>query len=428
MIQKILLGLFLAGASVVAAPASPFFRDFVGLNGHTVSFKPELYAPVCRIVRDYHPAGWDLAEDTSKLPAWPEAKNRVSWDQVYGSWRKAGLRVSSCLMIDELNGKWKDMAADAHAYAKAYAQNFGPGGKWPHVEFVEIGNEPGLYDDPTFSKLFNAMATGIREGNPKLKIVTCNTEVGKSDRYWKSVELFKDSGKLYDVLQIHRYAITEGWPVWRRSYPEDPQVPYLSAIKALLKWRDQHAVGKPVWVSEFGWDSSTKKPDANGEWAKWVGSTDAEQACYLVRSFFLFAELGVDKAFTYFFNDEDKPQLHAASGLTRNFQPKPAYHAVAWMLAALKDYQFVKARMNSLETGYIYEFAPEAKDAPIILAAWHATKQDFKMRIDPEGRDFLKAETMPLKAGPAEMAEFSQHNSAPIQLTAGGNPVLLWLK
>jgi hypothetical protein len=63
----------------------PLFRDFVGLCGHTVQFKPELYQPVCRVVRDYHPVKWDLADDTSVMPVWPFAKNRVSWEKVYRS-------------------------------------------------------------------------------------------------------------------------------------------------------------------------------------------------------------------------------------------------------------------------------------------------------------------------------------------------------
>ncbi len=429
MISKLLLTvLALTATPLVADPAAPLFRDFVGLNGHTVQFKPKLYAPVCRLVRDYHPVPWDLAEDTSKLPEWPFAKNRVSWEQVYGSWRKEGLHISACLMIDEMQDKWKDLAVDAHAYAKAFAQNFGPGGKWPHVKYVEIGNEPGLYDDATYSKLFKAMAKGIREGDPKLKIVTCNAEIGKSDRYWKTADIFKPHADLYDVLQIHRYAIAEGWPVWRRSYPEDPKVPYLSSIAELLKWRDRNAPGKPVWVSEFGWDTSTQKPDPKGEWAKWVGSTDDEQARYLVRSFLLFAEMGVDKAFVYFFNDEDKPQLHAGSGLTRNFQPKPAYHSVAWMLAALENYRFTKAHQQSLDTGYCYEFSPEAKDQPSILAVWHPTKEDQEMKLPLLGREFLKAAQMPMKEGVAMAPTPSAQSAESITLQVGERPIFLWLK
>src|SRR4051812_47420982 len=151
----------------------PIFADFVGLCGHTVAFRPELYSPVCRWVRDYHPVPWDLADDTGVLPKWPFAKNKVSWEQVYGSWHKEGLRISVCFQVDEMQKDWKDMAKDARAYARSFAENFGPGGKWPYVECVEIGNEPGLYDDPSYRIIFEAMARGVREGNPGMKIATC---------------------------------------------------------------------------------------------------------------------------------------------------------------------------------------------------------------------------------------------------------------
>src|SRR5689334_3051294 len=60
-----------------AVQARSLMRDFIGLNGHTVQFKPELYQPVCRLVRDYHPVEWDLNKTTQELPAFPLAKNGV---------------------------------------------------------------------------------------------------------------------------------------------------------------------------------------------------------------------------------------------------------------------------------------------------------------------------------------------------------------
>src|SRR5271165_6489949 len=68
----------------------PLLRDFVGINGHTVQFKPGLYQPVCRLARDYHPVEWDLDGNTAELPPFPLAKNGVDWNQVYGSWRNEG--------------------------------------------------------------------------------------------------------------------------------------------------------------------------------------------------------------------------------------------------------------------------------------------------------------------------------------------------
>jgi hypothetical protein len=73
------LCLALSATVCLAAPPRPPVKDFLGICGHTVNFKPDLYAPVCSLVRDYHPVEWDLAKDTATLPNWPEAKNRVAW-------------------------------------------------------------------------------------------------------------------------------------------------------------------------------------------------------------------------------------------------------------------------------------------------------------------------------------------------------------
>jgi hypothetical protein len=239
------------------------------------------------------------------------------------------------------------------------------------------------------------------------------------------VECLKGFEDLYDVIRIHRYAIAEQWPVWRRTYPENPKVPFLSSIQHLLDWRDKNAPGRPVWVSEFGWDASSKAPDPNGEWAKWVDSTDEEQAHWLVRSYLLFAEMGVDKAFAYFFNDKDEAKLHHASGITRNYEPKPAYHAIAWMLRSLEHYRFAKVIRESLEDGYVFEFTPEKPGAPIIWAAWHATESGHEMKLESASLKFQRAELMPLQKGAAEQVQVSTESTT-LALTAGVRPVFLW--
>src|SRR5215217_6458834 len=105
----------------------PLMRDFLGINGHTVQFKPELYARVCRKVRDYHRLEWDVGKDTDYVPRFPEARNRVNWDHVYGSWQKAGFETDVCLMFNNTPpDSWKDMAADARNYGRAFAKAFGP--------------------------------------------------------------------------------------------------------------------------------------------------------------------------------------------------------------------------------------------------------------------------------------------------------------
>src|SRR5881275_1736603 len=100
------------------------------------------------------------------------------------------------------------------------------------------------------------MAQGIREGDPKLKIATCNLTAGKSGKYEKTVQCIGTLTNLVDILNVHTYALLENWPTWRRSFPEDPRLPkYLRDIEALIGWRDANAPDKPIWLTEFGYDS-----------------------------------------------------------------------------------------------------------------------------------------------------------------------------
>ncbi len=121
------------------------------------------------------------------------------------------------------------------------------------VAAAEIGNEPGHYDDESYRSLFEHMAGGLRQGDPKLKVGTCALTLGESGKYAKSVKCVQGLEKLYDFLNIHTYAEVEGYPTWRRSYPEDPKIDYLRRVDQLIAWRDQHAPGKEIRVTEFGW-------------------------------------------------------------------------------------------------------------------------------------------------------------------------------
>ena len=195
--------LIIAANSSTAEKPRPLMRDFIGLNGHTVQFKPELYAPVAKLIRDYHPLKWDVGDDTSSATKFPFARTGVDWSKVYGSWRQAGLRVNACLMFDDVApGDWKDVSRDAAAYGEAFARHFGPSGA-ALVESAEIGNEPGKYSDAEYRQLFEGMAGGLRKGDPRLRIATCAANLGPSGRYSKSVDCLAGLEALYDIVNIH---------------------------------------------------------------------------------------------------------------------------------------------------------------------------------------------------------------------------------
>lgn len=232
-------------------PASvrPLMGEFLGVNGHTIQFRPTLYGKVCRKVRDYHSLEWDVGKDTDFATRFPFAWNGVNWDSVYGSWSKAGFETDVCVIFNNTPpDSWKDMSKDAHKYGLQFAKAFGPSSAANLVKSVEIGNEPGDYSDRQYRELFESMARGFREGDPKLQVLTCNMTAGKGGKYEKSVESVAGLDSLYDVLTTHTYAMAEGWPTRRRSYPEDSKTDFLTNVVALLAWRDEHAKEKPVWV------------------------------------------------------------------------------------------------------------------------------------------------------------------------------------
>ena len=411
----VLAALFaMTGRGLAAEKPRPTLSELIGVCGHTVQFKPELYQPVALRVRDYHPMEWDLDKDTSVLPKWPEAKNRVPWDGVYGSWKKTGQDIDACLMCSSLGPKqWKDMPRDAEAYAKSFAAELGSKGR-KLVSSAEIGNEPGQYNDEEYRALFTAMAKGLRAGDPALRIATCNITTGKSGSYDKSVTCLKDLDELYDVLTVHIYAQVEPWPTWKRSFPEDPKAPFLSTLSGLIEWRDKNVPKKSVWVTEFGWDCTTKKNKGGDEFAKWQGNTDLQQAQWIVRSFLCFSKLDVERAYIYFFNDNDEPKLHAAAGLTRNFQPKMSYWAVAQMQQVLGHYRFSKVIQE--EAGaYVYEYvdAQDARDR--VWAAW-----------SPTGANKTTSTTLKLPAGtPWEQITLATERRTTKEPMPGQGPVTL---
>jgi hypothetical protein len=399
----VLTFLLLAGASFLhSAETRPLMHEFIGINGHTVQFKPELYHPVCRLVRDYHPVEWDLGRNTTEAAPFPFAKNRVDWSQVYGSWRDKNWNIDVTLMFESIKRtNWSDIERDAKAYGRAFAREFGPSGRRKLVDSVEIGNEPGQWSDEDYARLFRAMAEGVREGDPRLKIATCNLTTGKSGKYDKTVECIAKSPQLFDVLNVHSYAQLENWPTWRRSFPEDPKLPkYLQDVEALIRWRDANAAGKPIWITEFGYDSSTKPAEKTSDFAKWVGVTDAQQAQWLVRSLLVFSAMPVERAYIFFFDDKDKPGLHASSGITRNFQPKPSFHALAHLQGTLGDYRFHRIVTNEPTNLRIQEYRHGNDAKKTAWAIWSPTGEERNAVVTLDGAPgkLVEAQRMPLTA------------------------------
>lgn len=425
-IPLLLATLPLLGSPAAAKP-KPLLRDFIGINTHTNQFKTDLYYPVSRLIRNYHPMAWDLADDSSSVPTkFPKTNNGLDWKELYGKWRDAGFRTEASLQFESIPvDKWKDIPKDAYAYGEAFGKYFGPSGPNKLVELAEIGNEPEKFNDEQYRSMFENMAKGLRKGDPKLKIAPCAVALGKWDKYSKDVALLKGLEPLYDVLNVHSYAFLEYYPTWRRSHPESPKTKYLSAIQEVVDWRNANAKDKEIWLTEFGYDSTTKPNLPTGDFSKWEGVTDLQQAQYIVRSYLVFSEMNIDRAYLFWFNDEDKPTLHAASGLTRDYKPKPSYHAVAHLLKTLGDYRFERSVSKETEGLYAFEYKA-AKGNDRVMVVWSATGtgKSAEMKLPALKGKIVKAEKMPLTAGAPTAVAVKAGNT----ITVDESPTYLWIK
>ena len=56
-----------ATADEARARTRPLFRDFMGLNVHTVQFKPMLYRPITRLVRDIRLVERAMGDGTKRV-------------------------------------------------------------------------------------------------------------------------------------------------------------------------------------------------------------------------------------------------------------------------------------------------------------------------------------------------------------------------
>lgn len=425
----------------------PLMKDFIGLNGH-FKFKPQLYRQVCGLVRNYHNIDWDV-KNLGDPPTFPQCVNKVDWkDHVYGKWKQEGFSTDLCAMFGRFGAShkdylklWEKQEDWIYQYGFEMAKYFGPSGAQKLITSIEIGNEPGKnFDDDLYQKIFIQMAKGIRAADSKIKIVTATAHADPADTYTKSLdETFSsvEIKSLYDIINLHVYAALpkkEGRSPWARSYPEDPKLKYLKTVDKTIAWRNQNAADKDIWITEFGYDSCT--PEALKKrtgWAKklnWLGVSDQQQAQYLIRSIFCFAERDVDRAYIYYYDDEDKASVHAASGLTRKFKPKMSFWAVKHFYETLGNYRFNRVIKKEQDHLYIYEFAHADENGLLIWVLWSPTgiEREKEIHLHELPGKILKTERMPLKEDPPKTAKLEMIGANAVQLKITESPLYILMK
>ena len=187
--------------------------------------------------------------------------------------------------------------------------------------------------------------------------------------------------------------------------------------------------GKPVWITEFGYDSSTRPNHKSGTFTKWEGVTDEQQAQWIVRSLLVFSALPVERAYIYFFNDKDEPSVHASAGLTRNFKPKPSFHAVSHLQKTLGAFRFRRIVTDEPGKIRVHEYIIDAAPRRVIWAVWSPVRQTGGAPVSLKhvpGR-LVSSSRMPL-ADTVATGIATQPAPGTVKLEVRGSPAYLLLE
>lgn len=205
------------------------------------------------------------------------------------------------------------------------------------VAAYEIWNEPNVLrfwstgrDPAAYTALLKAAYAGVKAGDPAARVVYA----GLSFSDWQFLEASYAAGArgYFDVMATHPYTYCgtrdpEEIRYWDGKITEGSFVAYRNIRATMLA----HGDDKPIWLTEFGWNTSSQTCDLSRK--IYGGVTEQMQADYITRAFrILEQDPYVEVAFLYNFRNNywsrDADVHHAQYGILRtDFSPKPAYYA-----------------------------------------------------------------------------------------------------
>ena len=169
----------------------------------------------------------------------------------------------------------------------------------------------------------------------------------------------------FDVINFHMYV--------GKNSPENSE--FENRCKEIVSWRNENAIDKEVWLTEFGWDSNSNSQ---------LGAPSKQaQRDWLVRTYLIANASGIERSTMYMSRDtggENQTGKYATSGLTTQkgeWNKKPAWYGVYTLKNTLKGFKF-KEIVQQNENIYIYKFYNEETDEDCYVL-WSPTEDGSKI-------------------------------------------------
>jgi hypothetical protein len=345
-------------------------------------------------------------------------ENWLNWDHDYRYWRREGLKLHGAINFDDLQidnvgneSIWNNHQLAADSIGSQYARHFGPkpiGNGM--IDVMEVGNEPWRTSAGNYAKILRGMVAGAKRANPSTKVIPCALQaaIKRNDNstFWlknyigtRIPQTLADS---LDGLNTHLYSyLTQPNGSEVGTYPEHPESSFREILN-FVRWRNTNMPTKPVYVTEYGWDSGPKGNTVNGcNFSECVDTTS--HAYYNVRGTLMLARYGVARAIAYFHANNNSAyrntptdtlifsnQKFTRSGLEYRYYshdknntdnqnytnqwlasyiPKRAFYAMEEMKTILGDVSFLSMAKED-DNAYVYYFGDAKTGTVTHVAAW----------------------------------------------------------
>ncbi|KAG2496554.1 hypothetical protein HYH03_005377 [Edaphochlamys debaryana] len=333
------------GPPPAPVPHPVSLRSFLGVNGiwgwgfqefsKTAVAKgkgPLYYTAIASRGRNYHGMNWDVRLPTNDpkydtmSKTGTDAMWWLDWDREYVGWKSAGLKVDATFQFladDQPVSTWgANVTATAYNLGYKFARHFGPGRAPPNVSLdtVEVGNEPWTYGADFYRKVLRGFAHGVKDADPTLRLLPCALQAAyplaeaPDGGNFVGARIPYDVAPLLDGLNVHAYSWyndIEAGGLRTGVHPEHPGTS-MNEVNNFLSWRDVNMPGKPLWITEWGWDAHVPGEVCNTT----VCVSQHAQALYAIRGLLVLARKGLAQATWFFYaNADDGNGVFERSGL-----------------------------------------------------------------------------------------------------------------
>jgi hypothetical protein len=174
--------------------------------------------------------------------------------------------------------------------------------------------------------------TAVKAANPTLPLVIAGL-AGPDTGYLDIAA--RSSRGMFDVINFHWYA--EGDDRDGGKNPESGGL--VEAIDRMRAWRDAHAPGKPIWITEFGWDTYAQSDSPRSK----IYASEESAANYLLRAILMMQAHGIDRSFAFIYRDpvsasQSLSTIYNSAGIVVNNNESDGRKKTGWYyLAALKQ-------------------------------------------------------------------------------------------